>query len=328
MPTIGNFLHTQFVVKIPKPSTSFASKTVIVTGANSGLGKESVKYIITLGASKVIFGCRSLSRGKEAKQEIEKRLACSPSIIEVWELDLDSPSSIKSFADRANGLPRLDVLINNAGIRASEFKMVYDTEHTLAVNVIGTFLLTLQLIPKLKETARTYGVAPHLTFVGSALYDIAKYPDSRGGDVFAYFKNESRFKPQDQYNLSKLLQLYAAIKLSAILDQTGTANPTAIVINSLDPCFCKTGLHVQRNITEAVVFKIFEVIFARSAEEGARLVVQAASAGRETHGLYLRAGAVQEYHPIARDEKRVTSFWDLLCKRLEQLQPGILQNIK
>lgn len=77
-----------------------------------------------------------------------------------------------------------------------------------------------------------------------------------------------------------------------------------------------------------VLFKIFELVTARTAEEGSRLVVQAASAGRQTHGLYLRAGAVQTYAPIALDDKRATYVWELLCSKLEELQPGILRNVQ
>ncbi|KAJ9142348.1 NAD(P)-binding protein [Pleurostoma richardsiae] len=328
MPSLGDFLHTQFVLKIPKPSASFASKTVIVTGANGGLGKEIVKHIIRLGAGRVIFACRSRSRGDKAKLEIETILKCNPSVIEVWELDLESPSSIKSFVDRANTLPRLDILINNAGIMAINFKVVYDTEHTLAVNNIGTFLLALQLIPKLKETARNHGVTPHMTFVGSALYDVAKYPEKHGDDIFAWFKDGSHFDSMNQYNLSKLLQLYTVIKLSAIVDPVDSTNPNPIVINSLDPCFCKTGLSGGLTGVSKFLFRIFESIAARTAEEGSRLVVQAASAGRQTHGLYLRAGAVQKYAPIAQNDKRATYVWELLCKKLEKLQPGIMQNLQ
>ncbi|KAK3944453.1 hypothetical protein QBC46DRAFT_305049 [Diplogelasinospora grovesii] len=328
MPSLGDFVHTQFVLNIPKPSASFRTKTVIVTGANGGLGKDIVKHVIRLGASKVIFGCRSLARGNQAKQEIETILKCNPDIIEVWEVDLESPSSIKTFVDQANRLPRLDVLINNAGIRTGKFKIVYDTERTLAVNNIGTFLLAFQLIPKLKETARKYGVTPHMTTVGSALYDVAKYPEKHGDDVFAWFKDESHVNMMNQYNLSKLLQLYTVIKLCAIVDPVNTADSNPIVINTLDPCFCKTGLAGELKGGAKVFFKIFESIAARTAEEGARLVVQAASAGRETHGLYMRAGAVQEYAPIAQDDARATYVWELLCEKLEKLQPGIMQSLQ
>ena len=198
MPSLGDFVHTQFVLKIPKPSESFAGKTVIVTGANGGLGKEIVKHIIRLDAAKIIFGCRSRERGTKAKLEIEALLKCKPDIIEVWELDLESPASIRSFVDKANALPRLDVVINNAGVRAFNFKVVYDTERTLAVNNIGTFLLAFQLIPKLKETARTYNVTPHMTIVASALYDVAKYPEKHGDDIFAYYKEEAHHNAMNQ----------------------------------------------------------------------------------------------------------------------------------
>jgi len=328
MPTLRDFIHTQFVLKIPKPTASFTGKTVIVTGATGGIGKETAQHIARLGASKVILGCRSQSRGNSAKSEIESLLKCSPSTIEVWELDIESPPSIKAFAERANKLPRLDVLINNAGIQSAKFKAVYDTERTIGVNVIGTFLLALQLVPKLKETARKYGATPHMTFVTSALYDIAKYPKEDGGDIFAWFGDESHFDAMNQYSLSKLLQLYAVIKLSAIVDPADTTAPDPIVINSLDPCFCKTGLARELEGGLKVGYRVFEAVAARTPEEGARLVVQAASAGRETHGLYLRAGAVRVYVGNASDEKKAAHVWDLLCGKLEGLQPGILQNLK
>jgi retinol dehydrogenase 12 len=134
--------------------------------------------------------------------------------------------------------------------------------------------------------------------------------------------------PLRRYNLSKLLQLYTAIKLSALIDPTSTTDPNPIVINSVDPCFCKTGLSREVKGGPKVFFKMFEAIAARPADDGARLVVQAASAGRQTHGLYMRAGAVQPYAAIAQDPERATYIWELLCKKLERLQPGILQNLQ
>lgn len=131
-----------------------------------------------------------------------------------------------------------------------------------------------------------------------------------------------------RYNLSKLLQMFAVIKLSAAVDPVETSEPNPIVINSLDPCFCKTGLASELTGVIKVFFKIFETIAARSSEEGSRLVVQAASAGRQTHGLYMRAGAVQKYAPVVQDEQRASYVWEQLSKKLEELQPGVLQSIK
>lgn len=100
------------------------------------------------------------------------------------------------------------------------------------------------------------------------------------------------------------------------------------MVNTLDPCFCKTGLPGELKGGIKVLFKIFEFIAARSPEEGSRLVVQSASAGRETHGRYMRCGEVQEFAPIAKDDKRATYVWELLCKHLQALQPDVLVSLK
>jgi retinol dehydrogenase-12 len=74
----------------------------------------------------------------------------------------------------------------------------------------------------------------------------------------------------------------------------------------------------------------FETLFARTSEEGSQLVVIAASAGKETNGKYMRAGAVQEYAPFITDNagvKKSSTIWEQLGQRLEKLQPGILQNV-
>ncbi|GAB1319361.1 Ketoreductase (KR) domain-containing protein [Madurella fahalii] len=339
MPSLGDFFYTQFLLRIPKPTASFASKTVVITGANSGLGKETAKHIVRLGASKVILACRSQSRGDAAKAEIESLFPrCTPGTIEAWPLDLESASSIAAFAQRAaKNLPRLDVVINNAGIHGmgSKFKLVYGTEHTLAVNVVGTFLLAIQLLPILRSTARKHGVDTHMTTVTSALYDAAKYPsppmplDKNGEDIFMWFAQEDRVNQMNQYNLSKLLQIYVLIRLSAQEQQAGSDTQGAegrVVINSLDPCFCKTGL--GRGLSGPLrVLRVFEAIAARPAEEGSRLVVQAASAGPETHGLYMRAGKVRAYEPVALDEAKGAHVWEALSRRLEALSPGVLSNL-
>ncbi|CRG91827.1 hypothetical protein PISL3812_08881 [Talaromyces islandicus] len=143
MPSFGNFLHAQLIAKIPVPTSSFASKTVIITGSNTGLDKEAARHVARLGASKLIIACRNTSKGSNAKLEIESAVQCKPDVIEVWELDIESPASVQKFFERANTLPRLDVLINNAGIQTVDYQVVYGTERALAVNNLGTFLLAL-----------------------------------------------------------------------------------------------------------------------------------------------------------------------------------------
>ncbi|KAL4879251.1 hypothetical protein BJY04DRAFT_220368 [Aspergillus karnatakaensis] len=327
MPTFSDFLYTQLILKIPIPATSFASKTVIITGANSGLGKETAKHIVRLGATKVILGCRTLSKGEAAKEELDSALNCPKHIIEVWQLDLESPSSITEFVDKANQLPRLDVVINNAGMQSlSRHEVAYGTERTIAVNVIGTLLLAIQLIPKLKETVKIHDTTPHMTFVASALYDIAKYPENHEGDLFTWLAQEGNIPNlMEQYNLSKLLLLHCIIKLSSLIQSDG------IIVNSLDPCFCKTGLPREASGPFKVLFKLFEVLFARTAEEGSRLVVQAASATKESHGKYFRAAGLRDYEPFMTSAEGVEGreyIWECLGRKLEEVQPGALGGLQ
>lgn len=72
------------------------------------------------------------------------------------------------------------------------------------------------------------------------------------------------------------------------------------------------------------VMRLFQAAAARTAEEGARLIVQTAAAGRETHGKYMRAGEVRALAPIAKDEEKAGYVWELLCGKLEGLQLGVL----
>lgn len=137
----------------------------------------------------------------------------------------------------------------------------------------------------------------------------------------------------NRYSLSKLLLLYTIIKLASIIDPIAkdkSRDSYPIVINSLDPCFCRTGLAGELTGGIKALYKVFEFIFARPAEEGSRLVVTAASAGRPTHGGYMRAGALQEYAPFITSEdgvKKSNHIWEQLGRRLEELQPGILAHL-
>jgi retinol dehydrogenase-12 len=136
-----------------------------------------------------------------------------------------------------------------------------------------------------------------------------------------------------RYNLSKLLLLYAIIKLASLVDpilNDKSQDSNTIVINSLDPCFCKTGLAGDLTGGFKALFKFFEFIFARPAEEGSRLVVTAAAARRQTHGGYIRAGALQAYPPFISNEDGVDKsnhVWEQLGRKLEQMQPGIMANV-
>ncbi|KAK0345952.1 hypothetical protein LTR91_018018 [Friedmanniomyces endolithicus] len=163
------FFYTQLFITPSAPTTSCTGKTIIVTGANTGLGKEAARHFVQLGAEKVILGCRSLDKGEAAKRDIEVSTG-RKGVVEVWELDLGDYGSVQGFAERAGGLRRLDCVVENAGINTNKFVEVGGNESTITVNVVSTFLLALLILPKLQETAKLQGTTPNLTIVSSEVH--------------------------------------------------------------------------------------------------------------------------------------------------------------
>ena len=111
---IRDFLYNQFFVTPKYPTQSCEGKTIIVTGANVGLGYEAAKHFVRLGAEQVILAVRSLEKGKAAAATIESEERRS-GVVDVWELDLGNYDSVKKFAKRVDGLKRVDVVLENAG---------------------------------------------------------------------------------------------------------------------------------------------------------------------------------------------------------------------
>src|SRR5262245_13108253 len=93
-----------------------AGKTVVITGANSGIGYEAAR-ILARKHAQVVLACRSLERGRAAEERIRREVPGA--LIEVRELDLGSLAGVRQFASQLMAAyPRLDVLINNAGLMA------------------------------------------------------------------------------------------------------------------------------------------------------------------------------------------------------------------
>jgi len=131
---------------------SFAGRTVIVTGANSGLGEVTARELARVGA-KVIVAVRNLDKGNAAA-------AGMPGDVEVRKLDLQSLASVREFAD---GVEAVDVLINNAGIMAVPYALTADGfESQIGTNHLGHFALTNLLLPKITDRVVTVSSMMHL----------------------------------------------------------------------------------------------------------------------------------------------------------------------
>lgn len=141
-------------------------RTFVVTGSNTGLGFECAKHLVALGAAKVIIAVRSVERGEAAKAKIESDTGVE-GIAEVWQVDLASFASVKSFVKKLEALERVDVAILNASLALDKKGIAEGLEMSLTVNVVSTFLMAAMILPLLQETGKKFGGTPHLVVVGS-----------------------------------------------------------------------------------------------------------------------------------------------------------------
>jgi len=127
-----------------------SGKTVLVTGATGGIGLETARALARMGAA-VVIGARDSVRGQAVVDGIHREGGRA----ELLEIDMASFASVRRAAERFQGShPRLDVLVNNAGIAARERRLTADGhEVTWQTNFLGGFLLTKLLLPALKRTA-------------------------------------------------------------------------------------------------------------------------------------------------------------------------------
>ena len=131
----------------------------------------------------MILAVRNTEKGEAAKKDIENSTG-RPGVVEVWPLDLASYESTKHFAKQVEGLKRLDAVIENAGVSKYDWTVSEEDEMTITTNVVSTFLLALNLLPKLRETASKFNVTPHLVIVSSEVHFFTKFPERKSPNIF------------------------------------------------------------------------------------------------------------------------------------------------
>lgn len=317
---MSSFFYSQLFVKPAYPTRMLNGQTVIVTGSNTGLGKEAARHFARLGAAKLILAVRNTKAGEAAKADIEQTTQCAPGTVEVWPLDLGDYASVKAFASRASReLERVDVLCENAGIAAGERRMVAGHESHITVNVISTFLLALLMLPKLKETAKKFGVRPRLTVVASEVHAWAKFPEREEPNILAAL--DANEDLGERYQVSKLLEVL-------VIRQIAPRIKGGVVLNMLNPGLCHSELSRDAGLGLAVM-KFF---LARSTEVGSRTLVAAGLAGEESHGKYMSDAVVadQSLSAFVRSDdgdRAGKKVWKELGDILDQIEPGVTSNI-
>ena len=228
---------------------SFAGRTAIVTGGNSGLGEVVACELARVGAH-VILAVRNTAKGAAAAD----RMAGD---IEVRQLDLLDLSSVHRFAD---GIANVDVLINNAGIMATDHALTADSfERHIGTNHLGHFALTNLLLPKLTDRVVT---------VSSLLHNIG-YISTK--DLNWQSRPYSRWLA---YGQSKLANLLFTSELQRRLDTVGSS----LRALAAHPGWSHTNLQGRsgRRLTDAVVLAADHVV-STDADFGARQTLYAVS---------------------------------------------------
>jgi len=166
-------------------------KTVIITGGNSGIGKETARKLAAQGMH-VVIACRNPERGREALDDIAA--STKKPRVELIPLDLASFASIRQFAEQIQDrFKHIDILINNAGLLPFGRQLTKEGfEMQFGVNHLGHFLLTDMLLPQLKA-------AP-----SARVINVASTMHNFGTIDFTSFKGETPYKPMKAYGQSKL----------------------------------------------------------------------------------------------------------------------------
>jgi NAD(P)-dependent dehydrogenase (short-subunit alcohol dehydrogenase family) len=176
---------------LPLVTQSCVGQTIIVTGSNTGLGLEAAKHFVELDAMRVVLAVRSLPKGEAAKSSIEAATS-RLGVIEVWGLDLASQDSIRAFIKRAaEDLDRIDAVVENAGVAFQIWTEIGGSETTIAVNVIGTMMLAVLLLPILRESGRKWNILPRITVVTSELHAASAFVEGKEDDIFAALNAKS-----------------------------------------------------------------------------------------------------------------------------------------
>lgn len=312
----------------PVSKIDLKGKTVLVIGANTGIGFEAVQHFATMGPKRLILACRSQEKGEAAIQRLEKATGYNQA--ELWLIDLAEFASVKAFADRAlKELERLDIIVLNAALGTHNYSTTKDGwESSLQVNDLSMSLLALRLLPRITETAKKFDGTPRIVVVSSGVHYWSTLEDKviESPNAFSLLSSKEFCTPEvigTHYTDTKLLNLFFVRALSHHLkDQS-------IIVNAVDPGFCYSEL--RREITN-IRTVIFEWLFARTAEEGARQLIWA-SAGfpkgglEELKGAYIYLSDVQEPADKVLGEdgrKREDKLWNDLISILKEVDPRVV----
>lgn len=267
-------------------------RVIVVTGANAGIGKETTRQLAAQGHH-VVAVSRNREKGEQAVNDV--RSTVPNAVVDLVQGDLASIASVNALADTLlDSYPRIDVLINNAGVWMTKRVMNDDgLEMTYMVNHIAPFILSHRLLDRLKASApaRIVNVNSGLYAVGRA--DLDKVPTG---------ENFNRFKT---YMHSKMCNMMATLEMARRIDGSG------VTLNALHPGVIRTNLGNSTGPL-GVVLRIAKR-FWTTPEDGAKPVVRLATdpAFENVHGKYFEIFEEKPIVAAAQDRDTTLRLWEL-----------------
>ncbi|KAK2604779.1 hypothetical protein N8I77_007679 [Diaporthe amygdali] len=312
---------------------SFARKTVLVTGANTGLGFEAAVKYVALGAEKLILAVRSAAKGEDAKKRILERTGRSSGdvAIAILTVDLADFASVRGFVRNLHQeTPHLDVALLNAGLANPKFEQSSTGwEMAVQVNVLSTALMAVLLLPLLRATAAARIKPAHLTFVNSHGHDMVQkdWYEYAGGSLLKACNDKGKWDAARSYSMVKLMGMAVMQAVARGVTKSSNSLPSPqhpdIIVNAVCPGLCKTDLGRNFGTMSQISGFFFQGVFARTAEEGSRSLVSATALGPESHGRLWHHDILFPVGDIAKDEDFMKQTWAEILDVVSQTQPNL-----
>jgi retinol dehydrogenase 12 len=282
-----------------------AGRTCLVTGATSGIGRQTALRLAMLGAAVIIVG-RDEARGQSTAGDIRRRAPAAR--VEVMTADLSSLAQARQLAEDVQARHhRLDVLVNNAGVLSTRRRLTADgLEVTFATNHLGPFLLTCLLRDLLERSAParvvTVASAAHKQVRTIPWADLPHGGPAVGGQAYA---------------LSKLLNVLFTIELASRLAGTG------VTANCLHPGFVRSAL--GRDVGGGLGALVqCALLFRPGPAAGARTPVYLASSPEPaavTGGYFIKCKPARP-SSLAMDAQAAARLWQLSEELTGLARPG------
>jgi retinol dehydrogenase 12 len=272
-------------------------KTVLITGATNGIGKEAALVLAGMGARVGIVG-RSQARTEETATEI--RNAVNGAQIDVFISDLSLLRDVRALAEAVKAkYTKLDVLLNNAGaLFMTRQETAEGHEMTFALNHLNYFLLTHLLLDAVKaaSSGRIVNVASDAHTGQTLNFDDLEMKQTYSG--FAC------------YGRSKLMNIMFTYELDRRLRAAGTTNVTA---NCLHPGFVRTGFGQNNGSIVKFVVNVMGQLAAITPQEGAKTSVYLASSPEVdgVSGKYFAKSKAKQSSKVSYDEADQKRLWEI-----------------